>query len=53
MFWECVKTALFWYGLAFVIAAMEIESEGKWGWADKAPTWYNRSGRKAIRHGYG
>lgn len=37
---------MFWISAAFlsvfatVLACMEIETEGKYGWAEKAPTWY-------------
>lgn len=34
----------FWFALAALFAAMEIESEGKYGWAEKAPTWYRTTG---------
>ncbi|MEK9151794.1 MAG: hypothetical protein AAB692_00335 [Patescibacteria group bacterium] len=36
--------ALFWFALAFIVACIEIESEGKWGWAEKAPTWFRTTG---------
>ena len=35
---------LFWSVFATVLACIEIESEGKYGWADKAPTWYRTTG---------
>ncbi|MCH8049678.1 hypothetical protein IH979_03130 [Patescibacteria group bacterium] len=36
--------ALFWFVLAFVLAALEIEIESKHGWAQKLPTWYRVTG---------
>ena len=35
-----VLTVLFWSIFAVVLACMEIESEGRKGWAENAPTWY-------------
>ena len=35
---------LFWSVFATVVACIEIESEGKYGWADKTPTWYRTTG---------
>lgn len=43
--------ALFWFGLALTIAAVEVESEGKYGWAQKAPTWYRTTGVVAKIYG--
>lgn len=43
--------ALLWYGLAVVMAALEVESEGKFGWADNAPTWYRTTGPAARLYG--
>jgi hypothetical protein len=34
-----------------VFAAVEIEIEGKWGWAEKAPTWYRTTGWAAKVYG--
>lgn len=39
-----IVKALFWFALALLFAAVEIESEGKYGWAEKAPTWYRTTG---------
>ncbi|PWB38552.1 MAG: hypothetical protein C3F02_03450 [Parcubacteria group bacterium] len=44
--------ALFWFVMAFVFAAIEVESEGKYGWAEKAPTWYRTTGRVARVYGF-
>jgi heme/copper-type cytochrome/quinol oxidase subunit 4 len=35
-----IVTVLFWSIFATVLACMEIESEGRKGWAENAPTWY-------------
>lgn len=35
---------LFWSLFAVIVACIEIESEGKYGWAEKAPTWYRTTG---------
>jgi hypothetical protein len=39
--------SLFWYALAFSLAALEIEIEGQHGWAEKLPTWYRTRGPAA------
>ena len=39
-----IARVLFWSLFATVLAAIEIESEGKHGWAHKAPTWYRTTG---------
>lgn len=39
-----IAKILFWSFFATVVACIEIESEGKFGWADKAPTWYRTTG---------
>lgn len=39
-----ITSALFWFVLAIVFACIEIESEGRWGWAEKAPTWFRTGG---------
>jgi len=39
-----VITSLFWFVLALVFACLEIEAEGKFGWAEKMPTWYRNHG---------
>jgi hypothetical protein len=44
-------TATFWFLMALVIAAVEIESEGKYGWAEKAPTWFRKTGFAARLYG--
>ncbi len=36
--------SLFLFGLALLIAIVEIEAEGKYGWAEKMPTWYRTTG---------
>ncbi len=41
---QSIFEALFICVIATVLACIEIESEGKFGWADKMPTWY-RSNR--------
>ena len=42
---------LFWYALAVVFAGLEIEAEGKYGWAEKMPTWYRTHGVAAKIYG--
>lgn len=39
-----VITTVFWFFVAFLFAALEIEIEGKYGWAEKLPTWYRTTG---------
>jgi len=39
-----VASVLFWSVLATVVACIEIEIEGPYGWAHKAPTWYRTTG---------
>jgi len=39
-----VADALFWFTLALVFAAVEVEIEGRYGWAEKLPTWYRTAG---------
>ncbi|OGH84195.1 MAG: hypothetical protein A2261_02255 [Candidatus Magasanikbacteria bacterium RIFOXYA2_FULL_44_8] len=54
MTWYLLHTALvsfFYYGLAMVMAAVEVESEGEFGWAHKAPTWYRTTGWVAKVYG--
>lgn len=46
-----IAAALFWFVFAVVIAAIEIESEGKYGWAEKMPTWYRTKGTIARIYG--
>jgi len=43
--------AAFWSFFAAVIACVEIESEGKHGWAEKMPTWYRTAGFWAVLYG--
>lgn len=50
-FLSVVFTSLFWCIFATVLACMEIESEGKWGWAEKMPTWFRTTG--FVAKGYG
>ena len=42
---------LFWSLFAVVIACVEIEAEGKHGWAEKMPTWYRTTGFWAVLYG--
>lgn len=44
-------TILFWSVFATVLACMEIESEGEYGWAEKAPTWFRTTGFAARVYG--
>jgi len=46
-----IAKVLFWSLFATVVAAIEIESEGKFGWAHKAPTWYRTTGFWARAYG--
>ncbi|MEK7653518.1 MAG: hypothetical protein AAB358_03495 [Patescibacteria group bacterium] len=39
-----LASGLFWFILAVIFAAIEIESEGIYGWAEKMPTWYRTTG---------
>ena len=39
-----IVQTLFWFALAFALAALEIEIEGPDGWAEKLPTWYRTHG---------
>ncbi len=34
----------FWSLFAVIVACIEIESEGRYGWAQKMPTWYRTTG---------
>lgn len=36
--------SLFWFLLALLFAAFEVEIEAKNGWAEKLPTWYRKTG---------
>lgn len=46
-----LANALFWSFFAAVIACVEIEAEGKRGWAEKMPTWYRTTGFWAALYG--
>lgn len=46
-----VTRVLFWSLFAVVIACVEIEAEGKHGWAEKMPTWYRTTGFWAVLYG--
>ncbi len=39
-----IAQALFFFVVTFLLAAVEIEIEGKYGWAEKLPTWYRATG---------
>ncbi|MFH1404986.1 MAG: hypothetical protein ABIH21_02715 [Patescibacteria group bacterium] len=44
-------SSIFWFVLAVVFACLEIEAEGKYGWAEKMPTWYRANGFIARAYG--
>ena len=44
--------AVFWFVLALLLACVEIESEGKYGWAQRMPTWYRTKGIPAKIFGF-
>jgi len=44
-------TSLFWFFVAMVFAAVEIEVEGKHGWAEKTSTWFRTKGLVAKMYG--
>ena len=46
-----LANAAFWSFFAVVIACVEIEAEGKRGWAEKMPTWYRTTGFWAVLYG--
>jgi len=48
---ELFLTSLFWFFLAAVFAAIEIEIEGKHGWAEKTSTWFRTQGVPAKLYG--
>jgi len=48
---EIFITSLFWFLLAGVFAAVEIEVEGKHGWAEKTSTWFRTKGMFAKLYG--
>ena len=41
---EPIIQGLFWFVFAIILALLEIEIEGKYGWAQKLPTWYRTTG---------
>ena len=43
-----IISALFFFILALLLALVEIEIEGKFGWAEKLPTWYRKKGVSKI-----
>ena len=45
------ERAVFWFVVALLFAAVEVESEGKRGWAENMPTWYRTSGPAARMYG--
>ncbi len=45
---EIIITGVFLFLLALLFAFLEIEIEGKNGWAKKLPTWYQKSGSPRI-----
>ncbi len=46
-----ILSSIFWFVLAFVIAALEVEAEGKYGWAERMPTWYRTRGLVGRTYG--
>jgi hypothetical protein len=46
-----IAKVVFWSLFAAVIACVEIEAEGKFGWAEKMPTWYRTTGFWAVLYG--
>lgn len=46
-----ITKVLFWSLFAVIIACVEIEAEGKHGWAEKMPTWYRTTGFWAGLYG--
>lgn len=47
---EVDRTLLLWFW-AFGLAAIEIEIEGGYGWAERLPTWYRKRGRVGRVYG--
>lgn len=43
--------SLFWCAFATLVACIEIEAEGKHGWAERMPTWYRTTGFVAQVYG--
>ena len=39
-----IVNAVFWFVVALLLALVEIEIEGKYGWAEKTKTWYRKRG---------
>ena len=48
---QTFSTSLFWFLVAMVFAAVEIEVEGKHGWAEKSSTWFRTKGLAAKIYG--
>ena len=48
---EIFFTSLFWFFLAMVFAGIEVEIEGKHGWAEKTSTWFRTTGIVAKVYG--
>lgn len=48
---DILLSSLFWFALAVVFACVEIEAEGKNGWAENMPTWYRTTGLAARVYG--
>jgi hypothetical protein len=46
-----IAKVVFWTLFAVIIACIEIEAEGKHGWAEKMPTWYRTTGFWAVLYG--
>jgi len=46
-----IGSILFWFLFAFLLAAVEVEAEGKYGWAEKMPTWYRTRGLAGRLYG--
>jgi glucan phosphoethanolaminetransferase (alkaline phosphatase superfamily) len=49
---ELFFTSLFWFVMAVLFAAVEIEIEGKHGWAEKTHTWFRTQGIAARIYGF-
>ena len=49
---EIFFTSLFWFLVAVIFAAIEIEIEGKHGWAEKTSTWFRTKGFAAKLYGF-
>lgn len=46
-----IGSILFWFLFAFLLAALEVEAEGRYGWAEKMPTWYRTRGSAGRIYG--